>query len=87
MQDELFQRQWNAHHDVITAGLKSGLRHCEAAGQAPQVPIGRTYGEPVVEEDPPVAIGARVFAAGVATALLWVTVITFATPTGIPFVV
>lgn len=84
MQDELFQRQWNAHHEAFTTGLKPALAHCNTAGASAQKPIGRTYDEPVVSEDPPVQIGTRLVAAGIATALLWATVIGFATTRGIP---
>lgn len=85
MQDELFLRQWNAHHDAFTAGMNPALAHCETAGAPANDPIGRTYDDPVEAEDPPAQIGTRMIAAGVATAVLWVTVIGFSTTMGIPF--
>lgn len=85
MQDELFQRQWNAQHEAFTKGLSAAPRQSGKAGRLAGCTIGRTYDEPLEAEDPPVRIGTRMVAAGMATALLWVTVIGFASTRGVPF--
>lgn len=85
MQDELFLRQWNAHHNVLTAGLNRPLDQREETGPSARGPIGRTYDEPVEANDPPIQVGARIIAASASTVLLWITVFSFATTRGIPF--
>ena len=87
MQDELFMRQWNAHYNRLTAGLTPTPAGRVTTGQSSRHDIGRTYDDPVVDEDRPVQIGSRLIAAGLATATLWVTVIAFATTAGTPFLV
>ena len=85
MQDELFQRQWNSQHEAFAKGLSAAPRQSDEAGRLAGCAIGRTYDEPLEAEDPPVHIGTRMVGAGIATALLWVTVIGFASTMGIPF--
>jgi hypothetical protein len=86
MQDELFQRQWNSQHEAFTKGLNATPRQSDKAARLASCAIGRTYDEPVEAEDPPIRIGTRMVAAGMATALLWITVIGFASTMGVPFV-
>ena len=92
MQDELFMRQWNGHHDRFSADLDHGLgqivSYFTQRREAPR-PIDRSYGLLAKFEQPkpavkPLSSAAQAslhgLAASVITFALWVVVLALATP-------
>ena len=88
MQDQIFMKGWEEGHARLSADLDRGIRHLVdrfSRRRAGREAIGDPYGIPAqVETEPALSPAARAslrgFAASVITVVLWVLVMTLATP-------